>query len=66
MTTTGTNLLGLVKHLTMTGALYFGEVFGRPFPHYLPWTPADADTWATENESRSEVIDRYSRVCAHK
>ncbi len=70
MTITGTNLLGLVKHLTMTEALYFGEVFGRAFPpEDLPWTAADAeldaDTWATETESRSEVIDRYSRVCAH-
>ena len=32
---TGTNLLGLVKHLSITEAWYFGEVFGRPFPE--PW-----------------------------
>jgi hypothetical protein len=69
MTITGTNLLGLVKHLTRTEAQYLGQVFGRAFPEDLPWAATDAeldaDKWATENESRSEVIDRYSRVCAH-
>lgn len=29
MTPTGTNLLGLVKHLTGAEAAYFGETFGR-------------------------------------
>lgn len=37
LTATGTNLLGLVKHLTITEAWYFGEVFGRSFPEQLPW-----------------------------
>jgi hypothetical protein len=32
LTPTGTNLLGLVKHLSITEAWYFGDVFGRPFP----------------------------------
>jgi hypothetical protein len=35
LTPTGTNLLGLVKHLSIGEALYFGEVFGRPFPEHL-------------------------------
>jgi hypothetical protein len=43
LTPTGTNLLGLVKHLTITEAWYFGEVFGRPFPERLPWRDDDAD-----------------------
>jgi len=43
LTPTGTNLLGLVKHLTITEAWYFGEVFGRPFPMVLPWRDGDAD-----------------------
>lgn len=30
LTPTGTNLLGLVKHVTGAEAFYFGEVFGRP------------------------------------
>ncbi len=29
---TGTNLLGLVKHVAGTEAEYLGLVFGRPFP----------------------------------
>src|SRR3954469_24435319 len=32
LTPTGTNLLGLVKHLTAVDAGYLGQVFGRPFP----------------------------------
>src|SRR5215472_7706862 len=36
MTRTGTNLLGLIKHLATWEARYFGEVFGRPFPEPLP------------------------------
>ncbi|GAA5192176.1 hypothetical protein GCM10023346_13620 [Arthrobacter gyeryongensis] len=30
MTPTGTNLLGLVKHVASVELGYFGEVFGRP------------------------------------
>src|SRR5436305_2842732 len=74
LTPTGTNLLGLVKHLTITEAWYFGEVFGRPFPERLPWRFDDADDdklaalfehkldladmWATEGESRDEIVER--------
>ena len=85
MTPTGTNLLGLIKHLTITEAWYFGEVFGRPFPERLPWRDNDtdarsddaklaalfdyklqlADMWATEHESRVEIIDRYRRMWTH-
>jgi Protein of unknown function (DUF664) len=32
LTKTGTNLLGLVKHLTLSEARYFGSVFDRPYP----------------------------------
>jgi hypothetical protein len=69
LTSTGTNLLGLVKHLSMWESRYFGEVFDRPFPEPLPrWDDAGergADMWATEHETREEIIDRYRRVCAH-
>src|SRR5262249_8366453 len=43
LTPSGTNLLGLIKHLTITEAWYFGEVFGRPFPERLPWRGHDTD-----------------------
>src|SRR4051812_11950775 len=41
LTPTGTNLLGLVKHLATIDAGYLGEVFGRPFPETMPWTEVD-------------------------
>ncbi|MEP7764252.1 DinB family protein [Sanguibacter sp. 25GB23B1] len=66
---TGTNLLGLVKHVAGTEAGYFGAVFDRPFPEPLPWMEEDAepnsDMWATLEESRQSVIDLYRRVWAH-
>ncbi len=36
LTTTGTNLLGLIKHLSVSEARYFSEVFNRPPPQPLP------------------------------
>ncbi|MEU5687309.1 DinB family protein [Streptomyces venezuelae] len=69
LTATGTNLLGLVKHLSVWEARYFGEVFDRPFPEPLPrWDDADqrgTDLWATEHETRAEIIGRYRRVAQH-
>jgi uncharacterized damage-inducible protein DinB len=66
---TGTNLLGLVKHVAIVEAGYLGEVFGRPFPESLPWHADDAepnaDMWATAEESRDEILDLYRRVAAH-
>ena len=69
MTTTGTNLLGLVKHLATWEARYLGEVFARPFPEPLTRWDVEkerlADMWATADESRADVVDRYRRVWAH-
>jgi hypothetical protein len=70
LTTTGTNRLGLIKHLTITEARYFGDVFSRPFPERLPWSGDDdfepfADMWAAADESRAEIVERYRRVCDH-
>lgn len=68
MTPTGTNLLGLVKHLALVEAGYFGSVFGRPFPEPTPsWDEAEpnADMWATAEEPREEIIGLYRRVWAH-
>ncbi|WP_055567783.1 DinB family protein [Streptomyces atriruber] len=68
LTSTGTNLLGLVKHLSLWESRYFGEVFGRPFPEPLPtWDDAGqgADLWVTEYETREEIIARYRRVWEH-
>ncbi len=69
LTPTGTNLLGLVKHLSIWESRYFGEVFGRPFPEPLPRRDdageRDADMWATEHETREEILGRYRRVWEH-
>jgi len=69
LTATGTNLLGLVKHLAVWESRYFGEVFGRPFPEPLPrWDDEAADDaafWATEHETRDEITGLYRRVWEH-
>ncbi|WP_108250721.1 DinB family protein [Planctomonas deserti] len=66
---TGTNLLGLVKHVASVEAGYLGDTFGRPFPEPLPWMADDAepnaDMWATAEESRESVVGLYRRVWAH-
>jgi len=69
LTPTGTNLLGLVKHVASTEAGYLGEVFGRPFTEPLPWMSAaaepNADMWATAAESREDIVGLYRRVWVH-
>ncbi|MFD0416653.1 DinB family protein [Streptomyces sp. NPDC127108] len=69
LTSTGTNLLGLVKHLSILESRYFGEVFDRLLPEPLPqWDDAaepGADMWATEYETREEITDRYRRTWEH-
>jgi uncharacterized damage-inducible protein DinB len=69
MTPTGTNLLGLVKHLASVELGYFGDTFGRPSAEPLPWFDDDAepnaDMWATPNESRDDIVSLYRRAWAH-
>jgi uncharacterized protein YndB with AHSA1/START domain/uncharacterized damage-inducible protein DinB len=66
---TGTNLLGLVKHVASVEAGYLGETFGRPFGEPLPGYDDDAepnaDMWATADESIEQIVDFYRRVWAH-
>ena len=67
LTATGTNLLGLVKHVAAVEARYFGEVFGRPSPEPLcRWQDSDgSDQWATEDETRDQIIGFYRRTWEH-
>jgi uncharacterized damage-inducible protein DinB len=69
LTPTGTNLLGLVKHLASVELGYFGDTFGRPHGIDLPWDADDAelnaDMWATPEESREWVLELYRRAWAH-
>jgi hypothetical protein len=66
---TGTNLLGLVKHVAAVAAEYFGFVLGRPFTDpilaKLDGAPDNADMWAGADESREQILDLYHRVWAH-
>ncbi|MFC8077805.1 DinB family protein [Streptomyces sp. NPDC057307] len=67
LTATGTNLLGLVKHVAGVEARYFGEVFDRPSPEPLPrWQDSDgSDLWAAEDETRDQIIESYRRTWEH-
>ena len=54
-TPSGTNLLGLVKHVGSMEFGYFGEVFDRPSGEPRPWLGPEAevndDMWATADQS---------------
>ncbi|GAA3433768.1 DinB family protein [Kutzneria kofuensis] len=69
LTRTGTNLLGLVKHLTTVESLYFGIVFDRPPTNPVPWLRPDlepnSDLWATADESRDYIVGAYQEACRH-
>lgn len=66
----GTNVLGLVKHLVGIEASYLGDCIGRPAPVRLPWVDDGsiwdgADMWAAAEESRAYIVGLYADVCAH-
>jgi hypothetical protein len=70
MTSTGTNLLGVVKHLIGIEAGYLGTCLGRPFDRPLPWifdesAGPNRDMWATADESREYLLELYRDACAH-
>jgi Protein of unknown function (DUF664) len=67
LTPTGTNLLGLVKHLASVEFGYFGDTFGRPPAEALPWSEEDpmSDMWATAGESREQITGLYRAAWAH-
>lgn len=63
----GTNLLGLVKHLAGVEFGYFGTCFDRPSADMLPWDQADpnGDMFAAPDESRDFITGLYRRAWAH-
>ncbi|WP_369242107.1 DinB family protein [Streptomyces sp. R21] len=67
LTATGTNLLGLVKHVATVEARYFGEVFDRTSPEPLArWQDSNGnDLWATEDETRDQIVAYYRRTWEH-
>ncbi|MCX4648806.1 MULTISPECIES: DinB family protein [unclassified Streptomyces] len=69
LTPTGTNLLGLVKHVASVELGYLGDTFGRPSGEPLPWVEEgaepNADMWVTADESREFIVELYRRAWAH-
>jgi uncharacterized damage-inducible protein DinB len=67
LTPTGTNLLGIVKHLAAVELGYFGVTFGRPADETPPWSEQDpnSDMWARPDETREDIIGLYRRAWAH-
>ncbi len=72
-TPTGTNLLGIVRHVANVEIGYFGTTFGRDWPHpaqrlVVGDEEADADPqadwWVPSEISASEVVDFYRDVWA--
>ena len=66
----GTNLLGLVKHLTGIELGYLGTSVGRTPPVVLPWEEdgtvwESADLWATADQSREYLLDLYRTAWRH-
>ena len=63
----GTNLLGIVKHLTCVELGYFGPVFGRPIGQPNLWFEDDVEyndgLFVRANESRDDIIGSYRRAC---
>lgn len=65
----GTNLLGLLKHLSGLEYNYLGECFGRVPPEKLAWVEDGtiwdgADMWPLPSESSEYLIGLYRRACA--
>jgi len=69
LTPTGTNLLGLVKHLAGEEYGYLGESFGRSPAERPSWFRDDPfteiDLWATPDESSDYIFSVYRQACAH-
>ncbi|WP_089103992.1 DinB family protein [Streptomyces hyaluromycini] len=72
LTPTGTNLLGLVKHVAGVELGYFGDTFGRPFFEAEPpswWyteeSEPNSDMWAGADESREQIVGLYRQAWEH-
>ncbi|GHH47262.1 DinB family protein [Lentzea cavernae] len=66
----GTNLLGLVKHLVGIELGYLGTSAGRPASFTLPWVEdrsiwENGDMWVKPTESRDYVVDLYRAAWKH-
>jgi hypothetical protein len=69
LTRTGTNVLGLVRHLAMSEAVYLGAIFDRPLPgmprYDDPGFTNRERLWVPADLSRADVLEEYERACRH-
>lgn len=73
LTPTGTNLLGMVKHLAGCEIRHFGGgTFGTPLADSPAWADLEfldrdpmSDMWATAAESRDYIAGWYTKAWAH-
>ncbi len=70
MTPTGTNLLGLIKHLAGIEFGYLGDCVSRPSAVRLPWVEDgsiedSADMWATAEQTRDDMVELYRASWKH-
>ncbi|MGH2808387.1 MAG: DinB family protein [Actinomycetota bacterium] len=65
MTPSGTNIIGLVKHLASVEYTWFCQTFGRE-SHAVPFDEADpdADMRAAPGETTAAIVDYYARARA--
>jgi Protein of unknown function (DUF664) len=70
LTPSGSNILGLVKHLTGVECSSLGDSVGRPSPVHLPWVDDGsiwdgADMWTTADQSREYIVALYRQAWKH-
>src|ERR1700722_1104023 len=70
LTASGSNILGLVKHLTGVESSSLGDSVGRPSPVKLPWVDdgsiwRGADMWTTHDQSREYIVGLYQQAWNH-
>jgi hypothetical protein len=69
MVPTGTNLLGIVKHVAYVQLGYLGDCFGRPSGIPTPWDEGnddpDADLWVPATDSQESILDLFARSSDH-
>jgi len=69
LTPTGTNLLGLAKHLAFVELSYLGDCLDRPSGIPNPWFEADpdphADLWCPADEATADVLELHRRAAEH-
>lgn len=67
LTTTGTSLLGIIKHVAWVELEYFGDVFQRPHGIAMPANAdeVNADMYAQVDESVDDILDLFARAQAH-